>query len=146
MEFITNNSSQTKELGGKLTERISKEKLKKKAVIFGLIGDLGGGKTTFLQGFAKKLGIKEKILSPTFVIMKRFQILGSKFQFFYHVDCYRIKKPKEILKLGFKKLIQHPNNIVALEWAERVKKVLPKDVVWIKFKFLGENKRKILIN
>ena len=71
---ITNSSSQTKELGEKLAKKISKGKPKKAAFVIGLKGELGGGKTTFLQGFARGLGVKEKILSPTFIIMKKFQI------------------------------------------------------------------------
>ena len=113
------------------------------AVVFGLRGNLGGGKTTFLQGFAKGLGIKEKILSPTFVIQKRFKIKDSTFKNFYHIDCYRLKNTKEILELHFKEIIFDPKNIVAIEWPEKIKKVLPKDTIFIKFKFVGENKREI---
>ncbi len=97
------------------------------ALILSLEGDLGGGKTTFLQGFAKGLGIKEKILSPTFVIMRKSKIKNqkSKFNNFYHIDCYRIQKPKEILDLGWKEIIKNPRNIVAVEWAEKISKILP---------------------
>lgn len=146
MELITNNPSQTKRLGEKFTEKILKEKLKKRAFIIGLVGDLGGGKTTFLQGFGRELGIKGKILSPTFLIMRRFKVSGFKFKNFYHIDCYRVDKPKEILDLGFKEIISNPRNIVAIEWAEKVKKILPKETTWIKFQFGGKNKRKIIIN
>lgn len=55
-----------------------------KAIVIGLEGDLGSGKTTFLQGFAKELGIKEKILSPTFVILKKFKIQNSKFKIHFN--------------------------------------------------------------
>ncbi|GAH10373.1 unnamed protein product [marine sediment metagenome] len=71
-----------------------------------------------MQGFSKGLGIKEKILSPTFVIMKKFQVPGKKIvHWFYHIDCYRIRKPKELSDLGFKEIISNPKNIVAIEWA-----------------------------
>jgi len=112
---------------------------------------LGGGKTTFLQGFAKKLGIKEKILSPTFVIMRKFKIRENscpnscKFVGFYHIDCYRIEKPKEILDLGFREIIQDPQNIMAIEWAEKIKKILPKNTLWINFKFISQAKREITV-
>ena len=84
MEFITNNPCQTKKLGEKFAERILKEKLKKRAFVIGLKGDLGGGKTTFLQGFAKGLGIKEKILSPTFIILRKFKVKSLKFKVFWY--------------------------------------------------------------
>ena len=117
-----------------------------------LEGDLGGGKTTFLQGFAQGLGIKEKILSPTFVIMRKFKIRVDScsdscgFVYFYHVDCYRIQKQKEILDLGWKEIIKNPRNIIAVEWAEKISKILPKKKVKIKFKFVNKNTRLLTIN
>ena len=118
-------------------------------MVLGLEGDLGGGKTTFLQGFAKGLGIKEKITSPTFVILKRFQFNNlaiKQFNNFYHIDCYRIKNAKEILELGFKNIILNPQNIVAVEWSKRIKKELPKSTIIIKFDFVGKNKREIVVS
>jgi len=116
---------------------------RKRAFVLGLVGDLGGGKTTFLQGFAKGLGIKEKILSPSFVIFRKFKVKSLRFKVFYHIDCYRIKKPKEILDLGFKEIVSDPKNIVAIEWADRIKKFLPNDVLTLKFEFIDKTKRRI---
>ncbi|MDI6591701.1 MAG: tRNA (adenosine(37)-N6)-threonylcarbamoyltransferase complex ATPase subunit type 1 TsaE [Patescibacteria group bacterium] len=147
--YLTSNPSQTKKLGEILAKEILKTKPKKTALVIGLKGVLGGGKTTFLKGFAKGLGIKEKILSPTFVIVKRFQLNNftiKQFNNFYHIDCYRIKKPKEILDLGFKEIIKNPQNIVAIEWADHIEKILPKDTLIIKFEFLEKNIRKIKIS
>ena len=144
-QYLTASPSQTKKLGETLAREILKTKPKKIAQILGLEGGLGGGKTTFLQGFARGLGIKEKILSPTFVILKKFEIGKVKSQYFYHVDCYRIKKPREILDLGFKEIIFNPKNIVAVEWAERIRKIMPKDIIWISFEFANKNQRKIVI-
>ena len=156
-KFLTKNAAETQKLGGKLAKTVLKMKVGKKAFVIALEGELGGGKTTFLQGFAKGLRIKEKILSPTFVILKKFQLPScqitclpagrpiTKFKYFYHIDCYRINKPKEILDLGFKEIISNPGNIVAIEWAERIKKILPKSTAIIRFKFIDETKRKICI-
>jgi len=145
MKIITNNFNQTKKLGEALAKKIKSRK-KDKALVLGLSGDLGGGKTTFLQGFAKGLGIKEKVLSPTFVILKRFKIKDLRFKNFYHIDCYRLNRDKEILVLGFKEIISDPKNIIAIEWAEKIKKIIPKNTIWIKFEFIDENKRKIRIS
>ncbi len=145
MKIITNNSNQTKKLGESLAKKL-KQRVKKRALVLGLKGELGGGKTTFLQGFARGLGIKQRILSPTFVILKRFKIKDLRFKNFYHIDCYRLNRDKEILALGFKEIISNKKNIVAVEWAERIKKILPKDAIWIKFDFIDENKRKIRIS
>ena len=141
--YLTTNQLQTKKLGEKFAKKILKTKPREKSFVLGLEGDLGGGKTTFLQGFAKGLGIKEKILSSTFLIMRKFEIRNSKFENFIHIDCYRIKKPKEILALGFKEIISNPQNIVAVEWAGRIKKILPKNSLILKFQFLNKNSRKI---
>jgi len=147
-EYLTKNADQTKKLGETLAKKILKTRPGKGAFIIGLEGELGGGKTVFLQGLAKGLGIKEEILSPSFIIMQRFRIPTNspKFVDFYHIDCYRIQRPKEILELGFKKIISHPQNIVAVEWAERIKKILPKKNVFIlKFEFINRNRRKIVL-
>lgn len=145
MEIITKNPSQTKKAGEVLAKEILKIKPGKKALVLGLEGDLGGGKTTFLQGLAKGLGIKEKILSPTFVILKKFKIKNSKFETFYHIDCYRIEEVKEILDLGFKEIVVDPKNIVAIEWADSIRKIIPKETIWFKFIFITKNTRQIKV-
>lgn len=141
-EYITNSVLKTQKLAKQLAKEILKKQESRKAHVLGLEGDLGGGKTTFLQGFAKGLGIRQKILSPTFVILKKFKV---KHKIFYHIDCYRIKKPKEILDLGFKQIISDPRNIVAVEWSNRIKKIMPKNTILISFEFINKNKRKIII-
>ena len=138
IKCLSKSPGQTKKLGEILAKEILKEKKQKKAFVLGLKGDLGGGKTTFLQGFARGLGIKEKITSPTFIIMK-------KFSNFYHFDCYRIRKPKELLDLGFKEIISNPQNIVAIEWAEKVRKILPKEVLILTFEFINKRTREIVL-
>jgi len=144
-EYLTKSPSQTKKLGQELAKKLLKSNPKNQALVLALEGELGGGKTTFLQGLAKGLGIKQRILSPTFVILKKFQIPSNRFQYFYHLDCYRIEKPKEILDLNFKEIISDPKNIVAIEWADKIKKILPKETMFLEFKSVDKNKRKILI-
>lgn len=143
--YLTTSPAQTKKIGKILAEEILKTAPKKGAFIVGLEGELGGGKTTFLKGFAKGLGIRERILSPTFITMKRFEIKNSDFENFYHIDCYRTKKSNEILKLGLKKIISNPLNIVAIEWAEKIHDILPTKIMVLKFKFSGKKKREITL-
>ncbi|MBU2068176.1 tRNA (adenosine(37)-N6)-threonylcarbamoyltransferase complex ATPase subunit type 1 TsaE [Patescibacteria group bacterium] len=133
-EIITKSDQETKKLAGEIAQEIL-ETARKEALVIGLEGDLGSGKTTFIQGVAQGLGIKDKITSPTFVIMK-------KYNSFYHIDCYRIES-NDLLELGFKEIISQPGNIVMIEWAERVKDILPKNTIWIKFEYLYKNKRRI---
>jgi len=143
--YTTKSAKQTQNLGLLLAKKIFKIGPQKGAVVLGLKGNLGGGKTTFLQGLAKGLGVKEKILSPTFVVLKRFKLFKKQFSNFYHIDCYRLKNEKDVLELGFKKIFADSKNIVAIEWPERIKKVLPKETIFINFKFIDENKREIII-
>jgi len=161
MEYLTNNPSETKKLGENLARKILRfgklpkseqaqykvRRMRDSAFVLGLVGELGGGKTTFLQGFARGLGIKEKILSPSFVIMKRFDISHKNpaFKAFYHIDCYRIEKVKEVLGLDFKEIISNPQNIVAIEWADRIWKILAKNTLILEFEFENRNKRRVKI-
>ena len=131
--------SQTLRRAGKAT------KDRKKAVVIGLIGDLGSGKTVFTQGFAKGLGIKENVTSPTFVLERVYKLKAKTYKLFIHIDAYRIEKSKEIADLGFKDLIQNPRNIVLIEWADKIKSILPKDYIKIRFKHINKNKREIAI-
>ncbi|MBL7156072.1 MAG: tRNA (adenosine(37)-N6)-threonylcarbamoyltransferase complex ATPase subunit type 1 TsaE [Candidatus Pacebacteria bacterium] len=143
IKTITNSTAETKKLGQRLVKDIIKKNIQTQAVIIGLIGELGSGKTCFTQGFANGLDISNKILSPTYVILKRFQISGSMFHDFYHIDCYRIKAEKEILDLGFANMCQNPENIIVIEWADQIKEILPKQTLFLKFKFINKNKREI---
>ena len=141
-QFITQNE-ETEKLARMLAKEILRYKKvyperSRRALVFGLIGNLGAGKTTFIQAFAKGLGIKSKITSPTFVLMKKYKNL-------YHIDCYRIKNAKDILELDFKEITSNPLHIIMIEWAEKIKSILPKDAIRIKFKIIGKNGRKIEI-
>ncbi len=127
--------SETKKIAKKFAEKIvTLEKENKEALVIGLSGNLGTGKTSFVQGFAKGLKIKEKILSPTFVIMNKFKINFLKFTNFYHFDCYRINNDKEMEIINFNEIISNPKNIVMIEWPEKIKNILPKKMIFIKFK------------
>ena len=138
MEIITKNVKETQKIGMFLSEEIKKEKSRKnKAIVIALEGNLGGGKTTLVQGFARGLGIKDKITSPTFVIMK-------KYDFLYHIDCYRINE-KDLIELGFNEIIGDSRNIIIIEWAEKIKKILFQNTLWLKFEYLDKNKRRISI-
>jgi len=142
---ITNSCFETSLFGEEVAKEVLKNKNNKKAQILAFEGDLGAGKTTFIQGFAKGLGIDEKILSPTFIIFKKFKINDPSFNLFYHIDCYRLRNSKDLLELGFEEFSSNPKNIIALEWSEIVDDVLPKDKILINLETESENKRIINI-
>ena len=145
--FHTKNLKETQNLSEKAIE-IAKKQSRKNAAVLGLVGDLGGGKTSFTQGLAKNLGIKKDILSPTFILMQSYPLSGKKFPWkdFYHLDAYRVKSSKEILRLGFEEIIKDSQNIVVVEWADIIKDIMPKNTLWIEFEWLDENERKITLN
>lgn len=138
MKRITNSKIQTQKLAKNFVHRIvgHRKSNNSNAVVIGLSGELGSGKTTFVQGFAKSSGIKKRVISPTFVLMKRYKNL-------YHIDCYRINNPKEITDLRWKDLVKNPENIILVEWAEKIKKIFPKPHFWVKFSHIDKNKRSI---
>lgn len=143
--IVSSSSLQTKTIAKALAKAVLEGGKRKGASVLALAGELGSGKTTFVQGLAKGLGVKEKILSPTFILLREFKIKHSFFQNLYHIDCYRLDNPvQELLHLGFKNIIADPHNIVVVEWAGRIKKILPKDTLWIVFSS-GAHKRTIRI-
>lgn len=103
--------------------------------IFALHGDLGAGKTAFSGFFLRALGVKESVLSPTFVIMKRYPLPSASHPFTsaYHIDCYRLSRAEELDVLGFREAVADPKNIMLIEWADRVRNAIPEGAVWIRF-------------
>ncbi len=139
--FITNNLKETKELARSFVKKLKKRNL------IALYGNLGSGKTTFVQNLAKEFGIKKRIISPTFVIIRSYKI-GNKYQslnirHLYHIDLYRVEDKESLNGLGIKDVLNNPQNIVAIEWAEKMKNLLPKERWDIKFEDMGGNIRKI---
>jgi len=116
-----------------------------RAVVVGLSGDLGSGKTTFVQSVAKILKIEKYITSPTFVIQKRYKITNSKISFenLIHIDAYRLESGEELLNLDWKEIVKNPKNLVFIEWPEKVEDILDDKIRKIYFKFIGEGVREI---
>ncbi len=142
MKKITKNLTETAELAKELLLLlVKKNKKRTSAIVLGFCGDLGTGKTTLTQEIAKILGIKEKVISPTFVIMKSYQLKAGSCKLFIHIDAYRLENEKELLKLGWKELINNPENLIIVEWADKIKKILSKDTVYVCLEHINENSR-----
>lgn len=140
MKYISLSALDTQ----KKARRLAKKYLKT-GVIVALTGDLGAGKTTFAQGFAKGLGIDEKVLSPTFVISRQHQIPGSS-KIFYHLDLYRLEDNFDTMNLGIEDIFQTKGNLILIEWAEKLGSKLPKETIKIHLKRVSENQREIEID
>lgn len=90
--------------------------------------------------------MKESVTSPTFILFRPYPLRTEHYQLAYHIDCYRLEDPKELLKLGLREMLKNPKLIVLIEWAERVKKFLPKNTVWISIKHgATKNKRTVIV-
>jgi len=110
--------------------------------VLALYGELGSGKTTFTQGLTLGLGIKKRVISPTFVIMRDYAIPQKSYRL-YHLDLYRINNALDIKSFDFHELVEEGNNIIVIEWPEKIEKLIPKHAKKFKFTQKSENSRQI---
>ncbi len=134
--MLTNSARETMLMGERLAKTL------KPGDTIALSGELGSGKTTFTKGIGKGLGIKDskRINSPTFVLIKEY---NGKIPL-YHLDLYRLDDLKEIENLAIEEYI-YGTGVTVIEWAEKMKCLLPKKYILVRFKVTGENKRKVTI-
>lgn len=129
---------------------LAKNRSKTMATVVVCSGNLGSGKTAFVKGIAKTLGIKERVTSPTFVIEKIYKIPAptkKRFGFsnLIHIDAYRLESPKELIAIGFSEIAKDKENLIIIEWGEKVKQVLPKKYHHLHFEFIDEKTRSVKI-
>lgn len=130
----------------KIAKEIIKEVKKSKkdnATIVAFYGDLGAGKTTITKEIAKELGVVNNIISPTFVIIKKYKTKDKIFKNLIHIDAYRLEKEKEILILGWEEIILESETLIIVEWPEKIAKYLPKDCFNIHLEHKDETTRTI---
>ena len=141
MIHITSSEKQTFNFAKKLAKTL------KGGEIIGLVGDLGAGKTVFAKGLAAGLGIKKNIASPTFVIMKIYNVKSQALNIkrLVHIDAYRLKSARDLLAIGVKDYLGRPDTVSVIEWADRVKNIFPKKTKFIKIINKKKNERIIKI-
>lgn len=138
--IISKSTRDTVNLGFRLAKK------SKGGQIYALVGDLGGGKTYFTKGFAKGLGLRHKIASPSFVMMKVYKLKKRGVKFFCHVDAYRLKTLRDIPEIGLLEYLGRKDTVVVIEWADRLKGIIkqyPK--ITLNFYFIDQNTRKIVL-
>lgn len=112
--------------------------------VVALVGNLGAGKTTFAKVFARTLGVEEEVTSPTFVLLKIYQLPdGGRFKRLVHLDAYRLKGPEELSPLGWNELVHDSQNIILVEWADIIASALPEDAEIITIEHAEGKKRTI---
>ncbi len=115
----------------------------KSATVVALSGDLGSGKTTLTQEICKLLSVTEHVISPTFVIMKYYEIEDILFRYLIHIDAYRLNNGHELWKLGFQNLLDNPENLILVEWPEKVPECIPGNALLIELTHQDIDTRKI---
>ena len=118
------------------------------ATIVALVGDLGAGKTTLTQEFAKEFGVRERVKSPTFILMSVYEVppqKGCRYRHVAHIDCYRLESPAELVHLGFATLLKDREALVVIEWADHIRALLPPHTVWIRMEH-GTHKNERVIH
>jgi tRNA threonylcarbamoyladenosine biosynthesis protein TsaE len=143
MAYTTHSTEETRDLAFDFVKAL---KSGERAVVVALNGDLGSGKTTFSQSVGEALGVREAVLSPTFIIEKIYELHRQPWQHLIHIDAYRLNDPQELVNLGWKQIISKPENIILIEWAGKVESILPEGTIRITFTGVDETTREIDIN
>jgi len=149
--FLSNSEKETRNIAKTIFQRLQ-NLLNSHCLIFALQGELGAGKTQFAKGLGQVLGIKETINSPTFIFIKEYKIRqfdNLTIRQFFHIDTWRMQNEKDLLSLGFNKMLK-PGNVIAIEWLQKVKPILEKTaknknvcLIWVTIEILSETKRRI---
>jgi tRNA threonylcarbamoyladenosine biosynthesis protein TsaE len=151
MAEVLHNTEEVKDFAQRFISGLTPQS--DRATVVGLYGELGAGKTTFTKAIAEVLGVKDTVASPTFVIMKFYevpsysQITNHKSHIIrlIHIDAYRLEKSSELANLGWQDIISDPENLVLIEWPEKVEDIMPEHVK-INFTHVSENEREVEIN
>ena len=136
IEIISESAERTLDIARFMGENLSK------GDVLALSGELGSGKTCFTGGLARGLGVDEKyqITSPTFTLINEYPARCN----LYHFDVYRLNSYSEFEDLGYEEYF-YSDGVVVIEWAEKIIQILPAKTIFIYFKYLDENRRKIVI-
>jgi len=118
-----------------------------KSIIIALSGNLGAGKTTFVQFLAKELGVDEVVTSPTFTILKQYKTgEGARFKGLVHMDAYRLESIDELKPLRFDEYLNQPGTLLCIEWAEKIKEVLSSEVINVSIEIKDDEVREITVS
>jgi tRNA threonylcarbamoyladenosine biosynthesis protein TsaE len=135
LDVISHSSEQTQRFGMRLAN------LLEPGDVLALVGELGSGKTVFVQGLARGLGVHEPVHSPTFILANEYRSGSLPI---FHVDAYRIRSVGEALGFGLEDYLGD-FGVTVIEWADRIREALPDQHLWIEFRHVSNTKRGILM-
>lgn len=135
LDFISHSEAQTRRLGMRLGE------LLESGDIVALQGELGSGKTRWVQGVGQGLQVDQHVTSPTFTLVSEYPGRMT----LYHIDLYRINQAAETSTFGLEDYL-YGDGVCLIEWAERITQILPPDCLWITFHYLDDTKRRITMH
>lgn len=132
-------------------EVLRSQRTRRCATVVALEGELGAGKTFFTKAFATALHVKHRMPSPTFLIARSYPIppLRGRFPFrrFFHLDLYRIASARELRAIGWNRIVENPEHLVLVEWADRVRSLIPRSATWVKIRHgRKENERSVAVS
>ncbi len=141
MKKVTTSAADTRAFGRTLAQKA------RGGDIYGLIGDLGGGKTTLTKGFAEGMGVTGLVTSPTFILMNIFPVTThATIKHLCHVDTYRMRSIEEALDLGLTEWLERPDTVTLIEWADALLPVLrPYRHTLIHFAYRDEHTRQLTV-
>jgi tRNA threonylcarbamoyladenosine biosynthesis protein TsaE len=134
--YITKSAEETRKLGINFAKDVNP------GSFLAFYGNLGGGKTTFIQGLAEGLDIKRRIISPTFIIVRHYNLKKGSF---YHIDLYRTQTKHDLLSVGLDEIINDKDNIVAVEWSDKLLDLKPEKRIELHFEYINEEERRIIV-
>ncbi|MFH0804787.1 MAG: tRNA (adenosine(37)-N6)-threonylcarbamoyltransferase complex ATPase subunit type 1 TsaE [Patescibacteria group bacterium] len=140
MHYVSKNPQATVRLGAALGRTL------RGGEVVTLRGNLGGGKTYFAKGIARGMGIRQRITSPTFVLMRVYRVRHGRIRYFCHVDAYRTKTSHELQDIGLTELAGQPDTVTVVEWADRVPDLLrPYKKITVHCTVAGPTRRTITV-
>jgi tRNA threonylcarbamoyladenosine biosynthesis protein TsaE len=136
LEFISRSAEQTRRVGMRLGGMVGS------GDVICLVGDLGSGKTTFIQGFAAGWGSLDPVTSPTFVLVNLYRRPeGARL---YHLDAYRLSGASEAVDLDLDAMLE--SGALVIEWAERIQGALPREHLWISLRWISPQQRDLIFS
>jgi tRNA threonylcarbamoyladenosine biosynthesis protein TsaE len=140
-EIISNSEEETAEFAAEIAGDTQE------GTVFALHGSLGAGKSVFSRGFARGLGVKGVIPSPTFTIVQEYKVSAENenLQRLYHMDLYRIQDVDAGYAFGIDEYLDDETAVKLIEWPERIEEILPENTVHVTITHIDENRRKIEI-